>query len=252
MTIDREADPRNTHERLWKAVGHLVSDDASLDKRLDRARLQLALQPKEFPTPSMERAFSKLQEDLNRVRSGEVDPATVAQDVLALYSGIVHRGAGFYDSEHFDEHFPAEDWAIPPEHSQAHITWANITLMTRRLTRARNRQAGSPELIAAWPTAPSGLRGAVDPDAPMSRCDPPDNMRSNYECCRDAGGMAPQRNGQRARQGASTWEDPGAGLIGFVRHPLIDQSAMHGGDLQSVTTAMTDAHGRRQIRALRA
>jgi transposase len=43
----------------------------------------------------------------------------------------------------------ARDYERLPEHSEAHINWANITLMTRRITRADGRRATVPELIAA-------------------------------------------------------------------------------------------------------
>ncbi|MFC3740587.1 hypothetical protein [Paractinoplanes deccanensis] len=44
----------------------------------------------------------------------------------------------------------ARDYERLPEHSEAHITWANITLMTRRLARAQEqRQAAEPSSIAA-------------------------------------------------------------------------------------------------------
>jgi hypothetical protein len=43
----------------------------------------------------------------------------------------------------------ARDYERLPEHSEAHITWANITLMTRRITRGDSRRAAVPELIAA-------------------------------------------------------------------------------------------------------
>jgi transposase len=43
----------------------------------------------------------------------------------------------------------ARDYERLPEHSEAHITWANITLMTRRITRAESQRAALPQLIAA-------------------------------------------------------------------------------------------------------
>jgi transposase len=43
----------------------------------------------------------------------------------------------------------SRDYERLPEHSEAHITWANITLMTRRITRAKSRQAARPEPLAA-------------------------------------------------------------------------------------------------------
>jgi transposase len=43
----------------------------------------------------------------------------------------------------------SRDYERLPEHTEAHITWANITLMTRRITRADSRRAAVPELIAA-------------------------------------------------------------------------------------------------------
>ncbi|GAB1646729.1 IS5 family transposase [Krasilnikovia sp. MM14-A1259] len=43
----------------------------------------------------------------------------------------------------------ARDYERLPQHSEAHITWANITLMTRRLTRATSRRAAPPGLQAA-------------------------------------------------------------------------------------------------------
>jgi len=43
----------------------------------------------------------------------------------------------------------SRDYERLPEHAEAHITWANITLMTRRITRADSRRAAVPELIAA-------------------------------------------------------------------------------------------------------
>jgi transposase len=44
----------------------------------------------------------------------------------------------------------ARDYERLPEHSEAHITWANITLMTRRLARAQDqRQGAEPSSIAA-------------------------------------------------------------------------------------------------------
>ncbi|GAA4973466.1 hypothetical protein GCM10025331_79430 [Actinoplanes utahensis] len=43
----------------------------------------------------------------------------------------------------------ARDCERLPEHSEAHITWANITLMTRRIARVEGRRAALPKLIAA-------------------------------------------------------------------------------------------------------
>ncbi|GGN11428.1 hypothetical protein [Actinoplanes campanulatus] len=43
----------------------------------------------------------------------------------------------------------ARDYERLPEHPEAHITWANITLMTRRIIRADDRRATAPMLIAA-------------------------------------------------------------------------------------------------------
>lgn len=43
----------------------------------------------------------------------------------------------------------SRDYERLPEHSEAHITWANITLMTRRITRAKSRQVAMPGLLAA-------------------------------------------------------------------------------------------------------
>ena len=43
----------------------------------------------------------------------------------------------------------SRDYERLPEHSEAHITWANITLMTRRITRRSSRQAAVPKLVAA-------------------------------------------------------------------------------------------------------
>jgi hypothetical protein len=43
----------------------------------------------------------------------------------------------------------ARDYERLPEHSEAHITWANITLMTRRITRAQQRHAAEPAPMAA-------------------------------------------------------------------------------------------------------
>ncbi|GLY08570.1 hypothetical protein Acsp01_89490 [Actinoplanes sp. NBRC 101535] len=43
----------------------------------------------------------------------------------------------------------ARDYERLPEHSEAHITWANITLMTRRIARANGRRAAIPKLIVA-------------------------------------------------------------------------------------------------------
>jgi transposase len=43
----------------------------------------------------------------------------------------------------------ARDYERLPEHVEAHITWANITLMTRRITRAKGRQTAPTKLIAA-------------------------------------------------------------------------------------------------------
>jgi transposase len=43
----------------------------------------------------------------------------------------------------------SRDYERLPEHSEANITWANITLMTRRIVRLRNRQAESPRLLTA-------------------------------------------------------------------------------------------------------
>jgi len=43
----------------------------------------------------------------------------------------------------------SRDYERLPEHSEAHITWANITLMTRRITRADSLRVAVPELIAA-------------------------------------------------------------------------------------------------------
>jgi transposase len=43
----------------------------------------------------------------------------------------------------------SRDYERLPEHAEAHITWANITLMTRRITHAKSQQAASPVLIAA-------------------------------------------------------------------------------------------------------
>ena len=43
----------------------------------------------------------------------------------------------------------SRDYERLPEHSEAHITWANITLITRRITRTQNRRAAIPELLAA-------------------------------------------------------------------------------------------------------
>jgi hypothetical protein len=43
----------------------------------------------------------------------------------------------------------SRDYERLPEHAEAHITWANITLMTRRITRVRSQPAASSTLIAA-------------------------------------------------------------------------------------------------------
>jgi Transposase DDE domain len=43
----------------------------------------------------------------------------------------------------------ARDYERLPEHSEAHITWANITLMTRRLTRPKTQQSPSSALLVA-------------------------------------------------------------------------------------------------------
>ena len=43
----------------------------------------------------------------------------------------------------------SRDYERLPEHSEDHITWANITLMTRRIIRADGRGAAVPQLIAA-------------------------------------------------------------------------------------------------------
>jgi transposase len=43
----------------------------------------------------------------------------------------------------------ARDYERLPEHSEAHITWANITLMTRRLARSKSQQAVAPMLLGA-------------------------------------------------------------------------------------------------------
>jgi transposase len=43
----------------------------------------------------------------------------------------------------------AGDYERRPEHAEAHITWANITLMTPRITRADGRRTAVPKLIAA-------------------------------------------------------------------------------------------------------
>jgi len=43
----------------------------------------------------------------------------------------------------------ARDCERLPEHSEAHITWANITLMTRRLTRAQQRNLAEPAPMVA-------------------------------------------------------------------------------------------------------
>ncbi|BBH70744.1 hypothetical protein ACTI_74290 [Actinoplanes sp. OR16] len=43
----------------------------------------------------------------------------------------------------------ARDYERLTEHSEAHITWANITLMIRRITRADGRRAAVPKLFAA-------------------------------------------------------------------------------------------------------
>ncbi|WP_433307490.1 IS5 family transposase [Actinoplanes sp. CA-030573] len=44
----------------------------------------------------------------------------------------------------------ARDYQRLPEHSEAHITWANITLMSRRLARAQEqRQTAEPSSLAA-------------------------------------------------------------------------------------------------------
>ncbi|GIF13531.1 transposase [Actinoplanes teichomyceticus] len=53
----------------------------------------------------------------------------------------------------------SRDYERLPEHSEAHITWANITLMTRRITRADARRAALPKLIAACPTQGRRHRG---------------------------------------------------------------------------------------------
>ena len=39
----------------------------------------------------------------------------------------------------------SRDYERLPEHSEAHITWANITLVTRRITRADGRRAALPQ-----------------------------------------------------------------------------------------------------------
>ena len=43
----------------------------------------------------------------------------------------------------------SRDYERLAEHSEAHITAANVTLMTRRIVRLRNRQAESPRLLTA-------------------------------------------------------------------------------------------------------
>ena len=43
----------------------------------------------------------------------------------------------------------SRDYERLPEHAEAHITWANITLMTRRLARAKTQQATTPASLAA-------------------------------------------------------------------------------------------------------
>ncbi|UQU66858.1 hypothetical protein COUCH_11560 [Couchioplanes caeruleus] len=43
----------------------------------------------------------------------------------------------------------SRDYERLPEHSEAHITWANITLMTRRLARTKKRQAVLPDFLVA-------------------------------------------------------------------------------------------------------
>ena len=56
----------------------------------------------------------------------------------------------------------SRDYEHLPEHSEAHITWANITLMTRRIARADGRQAAPPKLIAADQAGHPGLRRRAD------------------------------------------------------------------------------------------
>jgi transposase len=43
----------------------------------------------------------------------------------------------------------SRDYERLPEHSEADITWVNITLMTRWLTRAKKQQATVPTILAA-------------------------------------------------------------------------------------------------------
>jgi hypothetical protein len=43
----------------------------------------------------------------------------------------------------------SRDYERLPEHSEAHITWANITLLTRRLARARSQESAPTSLPAA-------------------------------------------------------------------------------------------------------
>ena len=43
----------------------------------------------------------------------------------------------------------SRDYERLPEHAEAHITWANITLMARRLTRAKSHEANLPTAVAA-------------------------------------------------------------------------------------------------------
>ncbi|WP_123678931.1 transposase [Couchioplanes caeruleus] len=43
----------------------------------------------------------------------------------------------------------SRDYERIPEHAEAHITWANITLMTRRITRAKKQEATLPATLAA-------------------------------------------------------------------------------------------------------
>ncbi|GAA4607462.1 hypothetical protein BJY16_006344 [Actinoplanes octamycinicus] len=43
----------------------------------------------------------------------------------------------------------SRDYERLPEHAEAHITWANITLMTRRISRAKRVKADPSVLKAA-------------------------------------------------------------------------------------------------------
>jgi hypothetical protein len=106
MASGQDADPHNVHERLWQAVHSLVTGTGSLQERLDHARHNLIpLQPSEFPSEEMKRAFAQLEMDLDRAHAGEMEPNGPAEAVMALYSGIVARGGGWYGDDFFADHF---------------------------------------------------------------------------------------------------------------------------------------------------